>query len=84
MVWLPSLTPRGPDRALEALRDLENIGKLREYQPFYAAKADISRRAGQFDSAMTAYEKAIDLSGNQKEKDFLINRLTDLKTQANQ
>jgi RNA polymerase sigma-70 factor, ECF subfamily len=75
---------RSPDQALVALRDLENIGKLREYQPFYAAKADISRRAGQFDSAMTAYEKAIDLSGNQKEKDFLINRLTELKMQASQ
>ncbi|MEH6545304.1 MAG: DUF6596 domain-containing protein [Sneathiella sp.] len=72
----------GPERALEALCNLENIGQLIEYQPFYAAKADIFRRAGQFDNAVTAYEKAIGLSGNQKEKDFLVNRLTELKVQA--
>ncbi|USG61504.1 RNA polymerase sigma factor [Sneathiella marina] len=73
----------GPEHALRALCKLENTEKLTRYQPFYAAKADISRRAGQFGNAVEAYEKAIDLSGNQKEKDFLINRLTDMKKQAN-
>lgn len=74
----------GPERTLESLSNLENIGAMTGYQPFYAAKADIFKRAGHFDQAVAAYTKAIDLSGNQKERDFLVSRLTDLRRQADQ
>jgi RNA polymerase sigma-70 factor, ECF subfamily len=72
----------GPETALESLSRLKEIEKLIEYQPFYAAKADFLRRAGQYCKAREAYEKAISLSGNEKEKDFLINRLNGMNSQS--
>ncbi|PHQ72327.1 MAG: hypothetical protein COB93_00655 [Sneathiella sp.] len=70
----------GPNTGLQALYALEASGLLKDYQPFYAAKADIYRRAGQHNKAQEAYETAISLTANDKEKEFLNKRLTELSS----
>jgi len=67
----------GPEAGLRALSTLEENKALQQYQPFYAAKADIYRRAGQQENAKNAYKTAISLTTNATEKDFLIKRLTE-------
>ncbi len=54
---------------INALNKLEDT--LVNYQPFYAAKADFLCRLGQNQDAVTYFQKAIELSGNDAEKEFL-------------
>jgi RNA polymerase sigma-70 factor (ECF subfamily) len=44
---------------------------LDEYQPYHAARADLLARAGQRDEAVAAYDRAIELTSNPAERDFL-------------
>lgn len=62
--------------ALSALAAIEP--DLADYQPFHAAKADFLRRLGETDAAQHSYQLAIEMSGNQSERQFLLNRLTSL------
>lgn len=56
----------------KARRALEQLaGPLKTYQPFHAARADLARRAGDLDTAQKAYNRAIDLSKNEREKAWL-------------
>lgn len=60
----------------EALRQLEPLAdELENYQPFYAAKADMESRLGFSDLAVQSYEKAVALSNNEAEKNFLAKQL---------
>lgn len=55
-----------------ALEEIDRISlELQSYQPFHAARADILRRNGNLAEACQAYDKAIDLSKNQAEQNFL-------------
>ena len=60
--------------ALVSLKKLEI--EFRCYQPYYATRADFYRRLGDIDGAKRNYQKAIELSGNKMEKDFLMRRLS--------
>ena len=51
---------------------------LQDYQPYYAARADLAARAGQFEQAKQDYRVAIKLSSNQVEKAYLESKLTAL------
>lgn len=51
---------------------------LGNYQPFYAAFADLLRRAGRSAEAEEAYRKAISMSSNLSEKQFLEKQLATL------
>ncbi|MFZ6005595.1 MAG: RNA polymerase sigma factor [Actinomycetota bacterium] len=53
--------------ALDAL-DAEVLAK---FQPFHATRADLLARAGRRDEALVAYDRALELSGNQPERAFL-------------
>ncbi len=55
--------------ALDALPE-----ELFNYQPFHAARADLLRRLLHFNEAIQAYDKAIALSQNAAERQFLIER----------
>ena len=66
------------EAGLGALEELEQSGELHGYQPYHAARADLSRRAGQSESAKAEYRKAIELSGNASQRKFLQNRLREL------
>jgi RNA polymerase sigma-70 factor (ECF subfamily) len=56
----------------EGLRMLESLGtELDAYGPFHLARADLLRRAGREAEALQAYGKALDLTGNARERDFI-------------
>lgn len=52
--------------------------RMRTYQPYFAALADIEARLGNVDAATAAYERAIILSGVEGEKRFLERRMHEL------
>ena len=64
----------GPEAGLEAMAALEQLDVLDRYQPFWAARADLLRRAGRPDEAAAAYRRAIELTGNETERRFLERR----------
>ncbi len=55
------------------LRDLDRIesGRVENYQPYHATRADLLARCGRPAEARTAYERAIRLSDNEVERTFL-------------
>ncbi|OCW56802.1 RNA polymerase sigma factor [Hoeflea olei] len=63
----------GPEQALAALGAIE--AELDDYQPFHAARADFLRRAGRHEEAGQSYRRAIALSANDSERQFLAERL---------
>ncbi|HZT66301.1 MAG TPA: sigma-70 family RNA polymerase sigma factor [Acidimicrobiales bacterium] len=67
----------GPDPGLAALAEVDPAS-VDHYQPYHAARADLLARAGRHDEAGTAYDRAIELTTNQVERDFLIQRRSDL------
>ncbi|WP_037154419.1 RNA polymerase sigma factor [Rhizobium freirei] len=66
----------GPAVALDRLAAI--AGLLAEYQPYHAVRADILARLGKDDLARMAYEKAIELSGTEAERNFLGDRMARL------
>ena len=64
----------GPDAALEILDTLDLDG----YHAYQAARADLLRRAGRTDAAVTAYRRALELASNPAERAFLRGRLEEL------
>jgi RNA polymerase sigma-70 factor (ECF subfamily) len=64
---------RGAGAGLAALDDLD-AARLAEYQPYHAARADLLARAGRVDEAVGAYDRAIALTTNPAERDFLTRR----------
>ena len=63
-----------PEAALAILRALD----LPDYQPFHAARADILAKLARADAAREAYDRAIELSRNVAERDFLARRRAEL------
>jgi RNA polymerase sigma-70 factor (ECF subfamily) len=61
----------GPEKGLVALAEID-AGSLDSYQPFHAARADLLARAGRRGDALEAYERAIQLTTNAVERDFLV------------
>lgn len=68
---------RGPAAGVEAL---PAVTRLERYQPFHAARADLLTRAGDTAEARTAYRRAMDLTDNPVERDFLGRRLAALES----
>ncbi len=63
---------------LDALNMLKPTFK--DYQPFYAVQADFFKRSGDLKAAKKSYLRAIKLSGNTKEKEFLERSLNKILT----
>jgi len=57
----------GPAAGLDALASVN----LADYQPYHAARADLLTRADRIDEAITAYDRAIELTTNPAEREFL-------------
>jgi len=66
----------GPERGL-ALVDA--IGELDRYHLMHAARADLLRRAGRPREAARAYERALELATNERERSFLARRLAETR-----
>jgi RNA polymerase sigma-70 factor (ECF subfamily) len=52
---------------------------LPRHQLFHAVRADLLRRSGRYAEAVAAYDAAIALSGNERERSFLERRVTSLR-----
>jgi len=64
----------GPEVALALVEPLQ----LESYHAWHATRADLLRRLDRADEARTAYDRAIDLAGNDAEREFLSTRREDL------
>ena len=60
----------GPADGLAALDEIKPPS-LDNYQPYHATRADLLARRGHRDEAMAAYDRAIELTTNTVEQDFL-------------
>ncbi len=66
----------GPEAALPLLAALEQA--LAGYASFHAAAADVQRRSGDEASCARSYERALELTANAGEREFLERRLAEL------
>ena len=64
----------GPNAALAALPDSATDARLLEYQPYWAARADLLTRAASYPEARDAYEVAIGLERDPAVRGFLQRR----------
>lgn len=62
----------GPDVALAEINQLTDA--LDNYHAFHAARADLLRRLGRSNESRTAYDRAIQLTGNPAERIYLARR----------
>jgi RNA polymerase sigma-70 factor, ECF subfamily len=68
----------GPQQALAALDALADDARLRDYQPYWAARADLLARSGAPGDALVAYERAIGLERDPAVRRFLQRRAASL------
>ncbi|MGW5285190.1 RNA polymerase sigma factor [Streptomyces collinus] len=77
---VPLSMAQGPTVALAQVEALEQDSRLSGYQYLPAIKADLLQRLGRTDEAAVAYRQALELTGNEAERTFLIGRLTERET----
>jgi len=65
---------RGPAAALAALDALASDARLAEYQPYWAARAELLARSGDTDAALGAYQQAIGLEREPSVRRYLQQR----------
>jgi len=68
---------RGPAAGLAALPTLDPGSRLFEYQPYWAARAELHARAGEMVAAREAYDQAIALEIDPAVRRFLQKRRTE-------
>jgi RNA polymerase sigma-70 factor, ECF subfamily len=68
----------GPSSALEALNDVSSDPRIRDYQPYWAARADLLARTGSHQKARDAYEIAIGLERDESVRQVLEKRRAQL------
>jgi RNA polymerase sigma-70 factor, ECF subfamily len=73
---------RGAAAALAALDELAGDVRLAEYQPYWAARAELLARDGAIDAADRAYERAIGLESDPAVRRFLQQRRAELRQGA--
>jgi RNA polymerase sigma-70 factor, ECF subfamily len=71
----------GPQAGLTLIDALLKGEDLRQYHLAHAAKADLHRRLGQVDAARAAYERALAITQQPAEQQFLRQRLVELGSQ---
>jgi RNA polymerase sigma-70 factor (ECF subfamily) len=74
----------GPLAGLMLLDQMKLDDALANYYLFHAARADLFRRLGMKDEALSSYEKAIALCQNQSELDFLRRRIDEVNALPSQ
>ena len=60
-----------------ALREIDQLNELGDYQPYHAARADLLRRLGRLPEARAGYETALRLTTSDPERRFLERRLNE-------
>jgi RNA polymerase sigma-70 factor (ECF subfamily) len=74
----------GPARAIESLEEISSDSRLSEYQPYWAARADLLARTGAHRDAYQAYEMAIGLERDLAVRNFLQQRQAALPASTDQ
>jgi RNA polymerase sigma-70 factor (ECF subfamily) len=69
----------GPERGLALLSQLGSEPSMSGYHLFYAARADLLRRAGRIAEALADYREALRLVGNEPERRYLTKRIAELE-----
>lgn len=69
----------GASAGLEALQEIGEDGRLQQYQPYWAARADLLAKTGATSEARQAYEVAIGLERDPAVRRFLETRLAGLR-----
>ncbi|HZQ05215.1 MAG TPA: RNA polymerase sigma factor [Anaerolineae bacterium] len=70
---------QGPLVGLMMMNNFKLEESLSQYHLYHAARADLLRRAGEFDSARIAYQRAFELAQTRAERVFLLRRIESLK-----
>jgi predicted RNA polymerase sigma factor len=73
---------RGEGAALEALREVEEDSRLTQYQPYWAARAELLARAGEHPEAQRAYDIAIGLERDPAVRIYLQHKRAGLKVRS--
>ncbi|HSB26286.1 MAG TPA: RNA polymerase sigma factor [Pyrinomonadaceae bacterium] len=74
----------GPEKGLAMIDELESAGRLENYYLLHAARGDLLRRLRKFDEARLAYTRALELTSNQVEKNFINKRINELRDNDSQ
>lgn len=69
----------GPKSGLQIIDEILNRGDLSEYHLAHSARADLCRRLGRKAEARAAYQKALTLTRQEPEQQFLQRRLQELE-----
>ena len=69
---------QGAKAGLDAMPRIENDARLAQYQPYWAARAELLARAGAHEEARHAYEMAIGLERDPAVRSFLQRRQADV------
>jgi RNA polymerase sigma-70 factor (ECF subfamily) len=64
----------GPQAALAALQEIAADERITQYQPYWAARAELLSKAGAYDAAREAYDMAIGLEHEPAVRTFLQKR----------
>jgi RNA polymerase sigma-70 factor (ECF subfamily) len=73
---------RGPAAGLAELEELASDPRLADYQPLWAARADLLARTGEHAQAEAAYQRAIGLESDPAVRRFLERRRADLRARC--
>ena len=68
----------GAEEGLRLIDAAAGSGKLDNYYLYHAARADLLRRLGREDSAREAYSRALELTSNQVEQQYIRRRIAEL------
>jgi RNA polymerase sigma-70 factor, ECF subfamily len=69
----------GPDAGLSQINAVLEQGGLADYYLAHSARADMYRRLGRTEEARSSYEKALALTQQEPERQFLQKRIRQLK-----
>ncbi len=67
----------GFEEGLSLIEEVGADGTLNNYYLFHGARADLLRRLNRFEEAQSAYSRALDLTTNQVEQQYIRKRLTE-------
>jgi RNA polymerase sigma-70 factor, ECF subfamily len=68
----------GLEKGLSLLEEVGEAGKLDHYYLFHAARADVLRRLNRFQEATTSYTRALSLTTNQVEQQYIRRRMEEV------
>ncbi len=65
----------GPDAGLALLDEISNEKALRDYHLLPSVRGDLLEKAGRYEEAAAEFERAAELTSNQRERDLLLSRV---------